>query len=262
MTDPGPIVALALITFALGVVLGFVGAGGAGLAVGLLTGVFHLPIHQAIGTALASMCVVTVAGAASHYREGNVAARIGLVVGLAGMVGAVAGANTSQFIPAATLKPASGIALWLLAGLVWFRTRWSDRIPPAPLVPTVGPPPARPGRDWAASIGLGLSGGVAAAVLGVGMAPYLQLGFITVLKLPLRQTVGTTMLTLVFISAAGSLALASHGDVSVPHLLGTTAGLASGSFVGARYTRRVRREVVRFALVAVPFVAGAMLLFL
>ncbi len=86
--------------------------------------------------------------------------------------------------------------------------------------------------------------------------------FLDYFRNSLIVTVGTTMLALVFISAAGSVALARHGDVSVPHLVGTTLGLAGGAYVGARFTRRVRREVLRVAVVAVPFVAGAMLLFL
>ncbi len=205
------------------------------------------------------MWFVTIAGAVSHYREGNVAPRIGLVVGLAGMVGAVAGANLGQGISPQRLKIAAGLALWVLAGLVWLRTRLTERA----LVAAHDPArPVKIGQQTAASVGLGLSGGAAAAFFGVGMAPFLQLGLLTVLKLPLRQTIGTTMLTLVFISASGTVVLARHGDVSVPYLIGAVAGLAAGSFVGARYTRRARREVLRVAVVVVPVVAGGMLLFL
>ncbi len=233
------------------------GAGGAGLAVALLTSVFRLPVHQAIGTALAAMCVVTVAGAYSHYREGNVAPQVGLVVGLAGMIGAVAGANLGQAVPEDELKLAAGFGLWVLAALVWVRTRHADRV-----VEAASDLRRSADRQLAASVGLGLTGGAVSAFLGVGMAPFLQLGLLAVLKLPLRQTVGTAMLTLVFISLSGSISLALHGDVSVSHLIGTTVGLASGSFLGARYTRRAPRDVLRFAVVTTPFIAGSMLILL
>ena len=145
------------------------------------------------------MFFVTVSGAISHYREGNVAPRIGLTVGLSGMVGAVVGANLGQDIPEHTLKIAAGLALWVLALLVWLRTRFAEQA-------VVAHDPALPvhtGRQLSASIGLGATGGAASAFLGVGMAPFLQLGLLTLLNLPLRQTVGTTMLTLVFVSASG-----------------------------------------------------------
>jgi hypothetical protein len=254
------VVALTTTTFALGLLLGFIGAGGAGLVVALLTSVFGLEFHEAIGTALAAMCFVTIAGSISHYREGNIAVTIGVVAGLAGAIGAAIGAAIGQDITARPLQLAAGLALWVLALLVWLRLRLVERAPGAAIVghgATQGPV-----RRMIASVGLGLSGGAAAAFFGVGMAPFLQFGLLTVLKLPLRQTVGTTMLTLVFISLSGTLILARHGDVSVPHLIGTVVGLSSGSYLGARYTRRVRREVLRTAVVVVPIVAGAMLIFL
>jgi uncharacterized membrane protein YfcA len=250
---------LAAVTFAIGLLIGFIGAGGAGIAVAILTTLFGLPVHTAIGTAIAAMLFVTLAGAISHHREGNIALRLGLVVGLAGAVGAVIGADTSQVIPDRTLGVAAGLALWLLAGLVWLRTRIT-----IPLTKEIarGGEPSRSAGEWAAGIGLGATGGAAAAFFGVGMAPFLQLGFLAVHRLPLRQTVGTTMLALIFISAAGSIALARHGDVSVPHVVGLTLGLGSGAFLGARFTRRAPKALLRGTIVTVPFIAGAMLLFL
>lgn len=252
---------LAAVTFLIGLLVGFVGAGGAGVAVAILISVFGLPAHTAIGTAIAAMFFVTIAGAISHYREGNVAQRLGLVVGLAGAVGAVFGADTSQAIPDQMLGFAAGLALWSLAILMWLRTRITSGLTAARELTWQGES-ARSPREWAAGIGLGATGGAAAAFFGVGMAPFLQLGLLTVHRLPLRQTVGTTMLVLVFISASGGVAMARHGDVSVPHLIGLTIGLASGAFLGARFTRRAPRRLLRATVVALPFVAGSLLLFL
>jgi uncharacterized membrane protein YfcA len=252
---------LAAVTFLIGLLIGFVGAGGAGVAVAILTTAFNLPAHTAIGTALVAMFFVTVSGAISHLREGNVAPRLGLVVGLSGAAGAILGADSSQAVDDQTLAMAAGLALWGLAGLMWLRTRLTGALPASRESVWSGES-ARSPREWLAGIGLGATGGAAAAFLGVGMAPLLQLGLLTVHHLPLRQTVGTTMLVLVFISASGGAALARHGDVSLPHLLGLTIGLASGAFIGARFTRRAPRRLLRSAVVTIPFVAGAMLLFL
>ncbi|HEX5500590.1 MAG TPA: sulfite exporter TauE/SafE family protein, partial [Thermomicrobiales bacterium] len=206
--DLAALVSLLGVTFVLGMAIGFVGAGGAGLVVALLTSAYHVPVHTAIGTALATMCVVTLSGASSHLREGNVAPRLGLAVGLSGAVGAVFGAGLSQGIPDHVLRVLAGLALWALAALVWLRSR----IKVAGAVEDgMAADRSRPPADWARSIGLGTSGGAAAAFFGIGMAPFLQLGFLALLRLPLRLTVGTTMFALVFISASGALALARHG---------------------------------------------------
>jgi uncharacterized protein len=252
---------LAAVTFLIGLLIGFVGAGGAGVAVAILTTGFDLPAHAAIGTAIAAMFFVTIAGAISHLREGNVALHLGLVVGLSGAAGAVFGADKSQAVDDQMLAKVAGLALWVLAVLMWLRTRLTGSIATTRELLWHGES-ARSPREWLAGIGLGATGGAAAAFLGVGMAPFLQLGLLTVHHLPLRQTVGTTMLVLVFVSASGGAALARHGDVSMPHLLGLTIGLASGAYIGARFTRRAPRRLLRSAVVTIPFVAGAMLLFL
>ncbi len=250
------ILTLTVVTFALGVLLGFVGAGGAGLVVALLSTGFGLPIHDAIGTGLAAMFFTAVAGAWSHYREGNVAPRAGIVIGLAGIVGAVTGASLSQGIPEQPLTITAGLGLWVLAAMVWFRTRYAASIMPPPGERTPDLPPDR----LLPSVGLGIVGGGLSALLGVGMSPFIQLGLLVVAKLQLRQAVGTTMLVLMFVSSSAALTFLAAGNVSGPHLVGTVVGLSSGSFIGARYTRRAPLIVLRVALVATPVFAGALLL--
>jgi len=160
-------------------------------------------------------------------------------------------------VPEHTLQIVAGLALWLLAVLVWLRARI------APADGVADPLQAgRQPRDVAASMGIGVTGGVASAFFGVGMTPYIQLGMLTALKLPLRITVGTTMMTLIFISAGGAAALARHGDVSVHHLIGSVIGLSIGSWFGAKLTRRLSPGILRGTIAIVPFIAGSMLLFL
>ena len=243
--------------FAIGVLLGFIGAGGAGVMVSVLTIAFGLPIHQAVGTALASMVVVSISGTISHYREGNINVAAGVTVGFFGMLGAVFGANIGQSIPEHILQVMAGLALWFLAFLVWLRTRLAPRL--AAEVEGTEPSPT-PVMVAKAGV-LGISGGVASAFFGVGMAPFIQLGMLTVFRLSLVRTIGTTMLALIFISMSGSIALARHGDVSVEHLIGATIGMMAGTYVGAKLTRRAPLKVLRIAIVATPFVAGTLLIF-
>jgi uncharacterized membrane protein YfcA len=92
---------------------------------------------------------------------------------------------------------------------MWLRTRLAGSIATTGELQWHGES-ARSPREWLAGIGLGATGGAATAFFGVGMAPFLQLGLLTLHQLLLRQTVGTTMLVLVFISASGGAALARH----------------------------------------------------
>lgn len=256
--DVGLIVILIGVTFFIGALVGFIGAGGAGVMVSLLAIGFQLPIHQAVGTALAAMLAVTAAGAVSHFREGNVALRAGGIIGLTGMVGALVGATLGQFIPEDLLQPLAGFALWFLAYLVWLRSRVMGRHAADYTDADV----ARPNWQVPVGSGLGAIGGMLSAFFGVGMAPFLQLSLMTVFRLSLARTIGTTMFALVFISASGSLALASYGEVSVSHLVGASIGMTAGSYVGAKLTRRAPLSVLRAGMVGTPAISGALLIFL
>ena len=244
--------------FGTGMLLGFIGAGGGGVLIGILSGIFGLDIDAAIGTALAAMCVVTIFGAISHYREGHVNPRIGLIVGLTGIFGAALGAELGQRVPDRVLELGAGLTLWFLAFLVWLRTGMAARS----TSPGSQREPLSRREEAARGVVLGGTGGIAAGFFGVGMAPYLQLGLLTSLRLSLVQTIGTTMLTLVFISGSAATVLARHGDVSLEHLIAAIFGLSMGSYIGAKYTARAPYRVLRTTVVVVPIVAGAMVLFL
>lgn len=244
--------------FFVGVMIGFIGAGGAGVMVSILTLVFGLSIHTAVGTALGAMLFTTISGSISHYREGNVVIKPGAILGLGGVLGAIAGADLSQMIPESILQPAAGYALWFLAFLVWLRMMLGKRI----VSHVEGELYSIDRRQTVIGSGVGAMGGVASAFFGVGMAPFVQLALMTVMRLPLIQSIGTTMFALCFISASGSLALARHGDVSLLHMVGVTIGMTAGSYVGAKFTRRAPIWLLKFAVVAVPFVGGSALIFL
>lgn len=242
--------------FGVGVVIGFIGAGGAGVMVSILTLVFDLPIHTAVGTALGAMVFTTVSGSISHFREGNVVVKPGVILGLGGVAGAILGADLSQHIPEDALQLAAGCALMFLAFLVWLRMQLGRQIGEPADLATYNVTPKQGGIG----IGVGALGGTASAFFGVGMAPFIQLALMTVMRLPLLQAVGTTMLALCFISASGSVALASQGDLSLVHMVGVTIGMTAGSYVGAKFTRRAPIAVLRFAVVATPFIGGITLI--
>jgi len=113
--------------FLLGLLIGFVGAGGAGLVIAVLTAGFGIPIHTALGTSLGAMMFTTLSGAIGHFREANVALKEGLVVGLFGAVGSYGGVQIASLLPARDLTWLTAGMLYLSAALIALRLLVSFR---------------------------------------------------------------------------------------------------------------------------------------
>jgi uncharacterized membrane protein YfcA len=107
--------------FAIGVTSGVVGIGGGVLMVPLMVLGFGFPQHLAQGTSLAAIIPTAAVGAATHQRQGNVLWRAALLVGAAGVVGAVAGALVALSIPRDVLGRVFGAFLIFSAWRLWPR---------------------------------------------------------------------------------------------------------------------------------------------
>lgn len=240
----------------LGLLLGFVGIGGAGFIAAILIIVFHVPVHLALGTSLGAMFVTALVGGWSHLREGNVDPVLGLQIGLAGMAAAYVGSSLALMTGAVQLKTYSGSILIFNSLVLYFRTR---------LVGTRMKAPRRSSfrerwrEELPGSTGIGLVCGFVTGYFSIGAAPWLQVGLLLFKGTDLRATIGTAMFALGLTSFTGAVRFAQGGMVDPALLASVIAGLSVGSFIGAKFTRRAPRRLVRGALIATPFVAGSLL---
>lgn len=240
-----------------GLLLGFIGLGGAGLVTALLVGLFGIPVHLAFGTALGAMFTSSVSGSWSHFREGNVDPAIGWQVGLAGVVGAYAGGGLALATGAAELKVLSGLVLMAASGVLFVRSRVAER------VTRRGASEAPSWIAWRGvpgSVAIGLVCGAMSGFLSIGVAPWIQVGLLVVKRLSLRRSIGTAMLALGLMSLSGAVRFAQGGQQDGRLLASVVLGLSVGTFVGARYTGRAPLAVVRGTLVTVTILAGLMLI--
>ncbi|GIP41103.1 UPF0721 transmembrane protein YdhB [Paenibacillus sp. J31TS4] len=241
----------------LGLLLGFVGAGGSGFIIAILTVFFGIPIHIALGTALAAMVSTSVSGAFSHYREGNTLIRTGLVVGLSGAVGAWAGSQLAVYIPGGTLMVMTAAMQLLSAFLLWLRMTTVARHGTGEAAEFRE---ARGVRLGTIGVGLGFVTGLLSGTFGIGSAPFIQLGLMTFLRLPPRLSAGTTMLVILPTAVSGGASYLHAGYLDGLLLLQVVAGTMLGSYVGAKFTKRLPERVLKTTMVVLPVIAGLLLL--
>ena len=247
-----------IVLFALGLVLGFVGAGGAGVVIAVLTVVFSVPIHTALGTSLSAMIFTTLSGAYSHFREGNVVVRSGTAVGIFGAAGSFTGAKIATLLPANHLTWLTACMLFLSAFLLALRIYFSSR----KVFSRIDNEDVPEGwRFWGAACGLGLVTGLLSGTFGIGATPFIQIGLLVFFNMSLQQSAGTTMLVILPIALLGGFGYLTAGYLDVKLFINVTAGLMSGAYIGAKFTRRLHPNILKIAMVTVPIVGGLLLLF-
>lgn len=84
---------------------------------------------------------------------------------------------------------------------------------------------------WIKSSFLGLLAGTLSGAFGIGSAPFIQIGLMTLLHLTIRQSVGTTMLVIIPLAAGGGAGYFSEGFIDIVLLLKVLIGTASGAIL-------------------------------
>ena len=201
----------------LGALIGFVGAGGAGVVITLLTVGFGVPIHTALGVALASMLFTMLSGAISHFREGEVVVKTGAVLGAGGVIGALLGAEVSNVMPSEELGFLTALMLLLSAFTLYmkvYRAEFLDRCFHVRGELLAGK------RLVVYGLSLGFVNGFLSGAFGIGAAAFIQLTLLCVFGVPLLQSIGTCMMVILPISAAGGLGYMLHPDAFRPNARG------------------------------------------
>lgn len=245
-------VSIVLTMLAVGLILGFVGAGGSGFIISILTLLYGVSVHVALATALTAMIFSSLSGAVSHYREGNVSLKSGISVGILGALGAWIGSNLSSFIPEGELKWLTAGMLLLSGVLLWLRMFLFSRQQKERPVPT--------GAKFVVySLLIGLITGALSGMFGIGSTPFIQLGLMMVLGLSIRQSAGTTMLVIIPIAIGGGMGYYQQGFLDIPLLIQVVVGTMVGSYIGAKFTNRVPAPVLKTSLVALPICSSFLL---
>lgn len=242
---------------ALGALIGFVGAGGAGVTITLLVVGFHVPIHTALAVALASMVFTMLSGTISHLREHEVVLKTGLVLGIGGIGGAVAGANFSNLMPADLLSSVTGFVLFLSSVILYikiYQADWLDRHMHVRKTLLTGK------KLWAYGLSVGLICGFVSGAFGIGAAAYIQLALMVIFGVPLLQTIGTCMLVILPISAAGGLSYLVSGHLEPVIFVQTLLGLMIGAWFGAKGTHLAPLPLLKLCIVGMPAVGGIIMI--
>ena len=234
----------------IGAALGLLGGGGSVLTVPIFVYVLGFSPKEAIAMSLAVVAATSAFGTAGHWRAGHVNVRIGIVFGGVAMLGTLFGVRLARFIPGTTQMVIFG-AVMLAAAVFMLRGR-----PPYDELRGEGD-----GRPVASPVNVvpgGLLVGSLTGIVGVG-GGFLIVPALVLMRMPLRQAVGTSLLVITGTCVVGFLGYLGHVSLDWTAVAlvaaGTLPGIAMGSYLHQFIPQSIlRRGFAVFLVVMAGFV--------
>ena len=232
-----------LLAIGIGIITGgitsLIGASGVMVIVPILTMIFHISAHTAIGTSLFVDVIASITVAYSYLKKGNVELKAGIWIAISSVIGAQVGALLASNIADQHLSTSFGFVL-IAAGLSMifkkdkkqkndskknrFKAEWQKII--AALI-----------------IGLGI--GIISGMFGAGGGVMILLALIIIMKLPLHKAIGTSTMIMSITALSSTIGYAVRGnfDLTLGCLL--ALGAIVGGIMGSRYANKVNEKTLQ-----------------
>jgi len=235
----------------IGAALGLLGGGGSVLTVPIFVYVLGFTPKEAIAMSLAVVGVTAAFGTASHWRAGNVNVRMAVVFGGVAMFGTLVGVRLARFVPGTTQLVIFGAvmlaaAVFMLRGRAPCATEEDGRISALTVMSILKVVPG------------GLLVGALTGLVGVG-GGFLIVPALVLMRMPLRQAVGTSLLIITATCLVGFFGYLGHValDWTAVTLVaaGTLPGIALGSYLHQFVPQStLRRGFAAFLVVIAAFI--------
>ncbi|MBW3588050.1 MAG: sulfite exporter TauE/SafE family protein [Actinobacteria bacterium] len=237
----------ALAGFVTGIFSGALGVGGALLATPLIR-FLGVGAYLAIGTTVPVMLPTTITGAYTYHREKLVDFRAAVWTAASGVAFVVVGALSTRHI-----DRGGGHALMLITAVVLFFSGMRLLPSRSKIVE-----PAEPIRSIPAFLAIGAVSGFLSGLLGVGGGIIMVPAFISLMRLPTKTALGTSLavITLTVIPnviaqsfAAPCLSISSCGNIDWTVALPLSIGVIPGARLGAKLSIRAPERALRIVMV-------------
>ena len=248
-----------LIVWAGSVAAGFLGAltglGGGVVIVPLLSVVFHVDIHYAIGAALVSVIATSSGAAAAYVREGFSNVRVAMFLEIATTAGALLGATLVLYLHVSIISLIFGAVL-LYSAYASITEAPHERGDPGPdrlatLLKMDGSYPGEVGwvpyhvHHVPQGFLVMMVAGVLSGLLGIGSGAVKVLAMDRAMKLPFKVSTTTSNFMIGVTAAAGAGIYLSRGYIDPGLAMPVMLGVLLGSIAGARVLAGARVRVLR-----------------
>jgi uncharacterized protein len=254
---------LFLASIAAGILGSIAGIGGGLVVIPVLTLLFGVDIHYAIGASIVAIIATSSGAAATYVRDRITNLRIGMFLETGTTLGAIIGAAIAAYLSEVILETIFGAIL--IISLIPLLRKIGQELPTfqelkglAKKLNLRGDYTERDGRQIeynATSPGKGLLGmlvaGLISGLLGLGSGTFKVLSMDLWMKLPMKVSTTTSNFMIGVTAAASAGIYFARGDVNPLIAAPVALGILVGSTTGTRFLIRARNTAIRkiFALV-------------
>ena len=257
-----------LVSICAGIFGSIVGLGGGIVIIPVLTILFGVDIHFAIGASIVAI-IGTSSGAASSYVKDKVTnLRVGMFLELASASGAIIGAAVASYTNSAALEIIFGCIL--LISLVPMVMKIGEEIPKSPelkglskrlglkgsYTETDGSVIAYNSTRPAEGLAGTMVAGVLSGLLGIGGGAFKVLSMDIAMKLPMKVSTTTSNFMIGVTAAASAGIYFARGDVDPLIVAPVALGILIGAAFGARILLRSRNTTIRKVFAVVLAIAA------
>jgi uncharacterized membrane protein YfcA len=254
-----------LLAIFIGIVTGgitsLIGASGVMIVVPILTMLFKVSVHTAIGTSLFVDVIASLTVAYSYYKNGNIELKSGAWIALTSIIGAQFGASFASKMGEGNLTSSFGIVL-VIAGLSMVRKSYKEK---SDLLHTENDSLDTQSdssdtasktaskfvnfkAEWQkvlAALIIGFGIGILSGIFGAGGGVMILLALIMLMSFPLHKAIGTSTLIMAITALSSTIGYATRGNIDF--VLGSllSVGAVLGGILGSRYANTINEKTLQ-----------------
>ncbi|GGB07588.1 sulfite exporter TauE/SafE family protein [Puia dinghuensis] len=247
------------------------GLGGGVVLIPLLTLVFKVDIHYAIGTSLISVIATSSGAAAAYVKEGITNIRLGMFLELATTAGAIGGAFLAGYLPTSVIAIVFGVILILSASLSFARpadpvTTGEDSVLSRKLrLNSSYPTPEGEKHYFVKNVVGGFAmmniAGVISGLLGIGSGALKVIAMDNIMRIPFKVST-TTSNFMIGVTAAASVGIyLKRGYIDPGLSMPVMLGVLGGAFLGSRMLTRAKTASLKILFAFVILVLAAEMIY-
>jgi uncharacterized membrane protein YfcA len=247
------------------------GLGGGIIIVPMLTLLFHVDLRYAIAASLVSIIATSSGAAAAYVREGFTNVRVGILLEVATVIGALIGAAISNDIPKSALAILFGAVLLFTAyrstrpreehALLTTPDKWSARLKLDSTYPAENGKRAYSVRNVPTGFFLMFIAGILSALLGIGAGIIKVIAMDQTMGLPFKVSTTTSNFMIGVTAAAGTGVFLREGQIDPTLAFPVTLGVLGGALLGARLLGRTNTNRLRQIFTAILVVSALQMLY-